>query len=294
MDPDEFEYACMWKYYRAECLADPTDDVFVHKYSANYTAMKYDKTGETQPFVFRKMQVSALRADDPLSGPNGSFIVCDEAPLSSCLQAKKNLFFVMPREHVSASRGPFFVADHFSFMVNKGVAERKQLQFHMTVYTPFPEDLPKGQVGRVKCHMPLKFPLPYSEESFLESGLIENLRPYSPTLYPLFTRPWSSQSYQTGGTGQRRRRARRLPSSEGDFDHVWRRLPIDRLLVFGQRSRVFGWDITMIVTTRFRDGSNVEDAHVFRVRSTDDLREEIGKRFEGLDYDDFVPIPDVG
>lgn len=292
MDPYEFEYACLWKYCRAQCLAYPTDDVFVHKYSANYTAMKYDKTGEMQPFVFRKMLVSALRTDDPLSGPNGSFLVCDEAPLSSCLQAKKNLFFVMPKEHVSASRGPFFVADHFSFMVNKGVAEHKQLQFHRTEYIPVSNDIPKGGAVRVKCHMPLKFPLPYSEESFMESGLIENLRPYSLTLYPLFTRPW--RPLQAGGTGQRRRRARRMPSSEGDFDHVWRRLPIDRLLVFGQRSRVFGWDVTMIVTTRFRDESNVEDAHMFRVRSTDDLREEIGKRFEGLDYDDFVPIPDVG
>ena len=291
MDPYEFEYACMWKYYRAECLANPTDNVFVHKYSANYTAMKYDKTGAIQPFVFRKMQVSALRADDPLSGPNGTFIVCDEPPLSSCLQAKKNLFFVMPRDHVSASRGPFFVADHFSFMVNKGVVERKQLQFHMTEYTPVLNDIPKGSAVHVKCHMPLNFPLPHSEESFLESGLIDNLRPYSPTLYPLFTRPWSPG--QAGGTGQRRRRARRLPSSEGDFDHVWRRLPIDRLLVIGQLSRVFGWDITMIVTTRFRDESNVKDAHVFRVRSTDDLREEIGKRFEGLDRDDFEPVPDM-
>ena len=90
------------------------------------------------------------------------------------------------------------------------------------------------------------------------------------------------------------RRGARTPPSEGDFGHVWRRLPIHQLLVFGQRSRVLGWDITMIVTTRFRDESNVEDAHVFRVRSTDDLREEIEKRFEGLARDDFEPTPEVG
>jgi hypothetical protein len=297
MNPHEFDYACMWRYYRS--AGTPTVDsadkdiAFAHHYRADYSALKkYDKDGDVRPFIFKKMQVAILKDSDPLSGPHGTYVVVDGAPLTGCLQAKKNLYVVTPVLHDNGS-DRILACDHFSFSANKGVVERKQLQFHRTEYVPISATkLQTGNIRRIPSFMPLKFQLPANEAAFLKTGYIDSLSDHSSTLFELFTRPWSAFGNGGGRQDTRRRRLRRMPPSEGDFDHIWTRLPIYSLLVLGVPSTVSGhWDVTMVVTDRYKDERFMEAAYLFRVRSTDDLRVEIGKRFEGQIWDDYTPVP---
>jgi len=134
----------MYRYYRK--FGQPTDDVFVHMYNADYQAMKYKRTravaGPIQPYVQPMMQVRKVPDADSLSKDNGTFLVCRVEP-DKC----QRLYVVTPTINTSKFDGSNFItADHFTFQVNHGggVPASKRLQMHRTMYLPIPNASKNG------------------------------------------------------------------------------------------------------------------------------------------------------
>jgi hypothetical protein len=148
--------------------------------------------------------------------------------------------------------GDVFVADHFSFCVEKG-DPRKPVHLHLTMYLPLPSIPNQGFVSRVQNYVTTSLTIPRDLGAFRESvapgptlarwsGLLKDLmlRPYDPVAAALHHAVGGKGGKKAGSAARRRRRrqaAAAAAATDGDertpFEREWFRLPLRRLLVFG-------------------------------------------------------------
>ena len=132
-----FEYNEMWHHY-VDNVGEPTDDIYVKVYNANYV----DNKNKCVPFLNHGMDAFKIKDSDPLLShglfQHGTFVVANKKA-NRC----KNLFIVMPKK-----QDDLFVADHFTFFLNKGVSKENTLQLHWTLYYPV-----FGNIGGATIHI---------------------------------------------------------------------------------------------------------------------------------------------
>ena len=300
----------MWKHY-VERVGEPTEDIFVRIYSADYVTMKYDKQKELKPFMHVGMDAWRLPDQDVMIEKHklfeyGVFVVADkvhDAIDRGKAVRKKNLFIVTPAKH-----NAFFVANHFSFLINKGSS--MPLHFHRTSYVPYDGHLTGRQGATVHMlnHLPETFVLPSTATEFQRSDmLVEGLKGFATPIYDILTRAWrfpnevrsltlTKHNPQTGGS-RRRHRQQRLTNL--GFDYMFRILPIHKILVFGIKRRIENielFDVTVIVRDRLHHAPNHSDfAFVLEMTGADmhddeRLELEIARCMHNKSWDDFVDI----
>lgn len=290
----DFVYSNMWKYY-CNNVGEPTDEIFVRIYDVDGDARRYikenakkyvkenktDEFGHIQLFLNRGCVAKKLPPDDPLSGPHGTYIVCDKPPLNKNKQEKKNLFIVTPYLHTN-ERESVLTGDHYSFLVNYGVQADKRLQFHQTTYAPRRQDFSFGGYFHDKCHLPLRFQIPNDPDEF-KGMLTQPVQHNAPFIKSMLSRPWTER--QEGGG--KSKKSRKMPSENGTFNDIWKHLPIVKLVVIGLRVRS-GFDVTIFIKDSLRhDSISLSRAFAFHMKSSQDLHDVIAEKFAGWKWDDF-------
>jgi hypothetical protein len=233
-----FTYSSWWHIVSG--LGEPCKDVFVHNYSPDFRAMKASSSGAIVPFLHRGMSARRLPDNDeivkirPRKYEYGAYVVVNSADTVE-RQTKntrvKNLYIV----DVAAKRvddDVVFVADHFTFMINPGDKSGKKLHLHRTEYIPFSKET--GRVARTPNHLPLKFELPSSADTFTNGPMTHmNFKPWAPWLHGILKTHAIPQDHQSGGGSKRRNRKKlRASSRVQSFDDIWWNLPIESIWVF--------------------------------------------------------------
>ena len=295
----EFEYGKMWKHYM-DRVGQPTDDVYVRCYSTDYVAMKYNNNNEKKPFKHAGMHVWKIKENDTIHKhkmfEHGAFVIGDKKA-----SRKKNLFIVAPEKIKD-----FFVANHFSFMLNKG--STLPLHFHMTNYIPLYHAFPNGEKGlvvHISNHLPDKFEMHTTLGEFKNSSVIsDGLQEFASPMFDILSRPWVhpiesrdqfNNSHSQVGNG--RRRFRRYKFTNMNFCDMFRILPIHKIFVFAIKRNDGKLDVTIIIRDRLHHVPNHGDfAQVLKLsRDTYDndekLEAEIARCMHNKSWQDFVDIP---
>ena len=302
-----FEYGKMWRHY-IDRVGQPTDDIYVRVYSTDYVTMKYDKNNEKKPFKHAGMHAWKINKNDLIYKhkmfEHGAYVLGDKIE-----NRKKNLFVVAPEKIKD-----FYVANHFSFLLNRGSA--MPLHFHMTNYIPYPGHLAgtQGIVVRFSNHLPNNFSLPLTVHEFMSSDLLlEGLYGFASPIHDILSRPWvhpteSRSQRQEGAPAEaknllqvgngRRRRFRRYKFTTMDFHNMFRILPIHKIFVFAMKRYDDTFDVTIIIRDRLHHVPNHGDfAFVLKMTrydlyDDDTLEMEIARCMHNKSWQDFVDIPD--
>jgi hypothetical protein len=291
----DFEYAAFWKHCRDQ-LGDPTDDLQVHVFDADYRAMKYDRSRERVPFLHRSMEARRIPDADPITSRSpsaalGTFLVFDR---SKKIARKKCMFFVVPSSYDREGFAPVVTADHFTFLQNYDVPERKRLQLHFTHYLP-DRNPERGGAVRDANHLPLRFEMPEDASEFASSVIVNaEASRHSASLFELFRRSYVFTTRSAGGgkagkkQQQRRRRDRRPEQGGGGgFDDLWRDLPIHRIVMFSM-----GGCLTVCITDRFKRDRAGAMSHAYVLRTGNggfalDACAQVAQRMAGRTWESF-------
>ena len=291
----DFEYAAFWRHCR-DHLGEPTDDLQVHVFDADYQAMKYDRSRAQKPFLHRSMEARRIPDTDPIAAAAadslGAFLVLDRNEEGGVDTAKRVMFFVVPSSYDREGFDTVVTADHFTFLQNYDVPERKRLQLHFTHYLP-DRNPERGGAVRDSNHLPLRFRMPDNASEFASSVIVNaEASRYSASLFELFRRPYVAQTQtqtQTGGgkRGLRRRRRGAGAVGGGGFDDLWRDLPIHRIVMLS-----VGGFVTVCITDRFkRDrAGTMSHAYVLRHPPHGDIHiacAQVARRMEGMTWESF-------
>jgi hypothetical protein len=235
---DMFRYSAFWHAFRQ--LGTPADDVRCHLYEADYVAMKYGGTRQPEnnpePFKHRGFLARRLDEDDPLVRAHperyqyGAYVVFPRDEQRKALY----LVDVTRREITDDVPEPpetrvLFTADHFTLIVNDRDTTGNKLHLHRTEY--YPNTFERGQVVRRLAPLPLEFPLGSLKDLQARLGSLGNMTRW---VHAILTRPESTVNTTTGGSRGRRRRSFGRPrraARVATFDDIFRRLPVDKLLV---------------------------------------------------------------
>ena len=310
----DFEYGKMWKHYM-DRVGHPTDDVYVRVYSTEYVAMKYNSdNNEIKPFKHAGMHAWKIDKSDPIYKhkifEHGAFVLGDKKE-----NRKKNLFIVALEKIKN-----FFVANHFSFMLNKGSSaktrQRPPLHFHWTNYVPYYSH-PTGMLGNVvhiQSHLPDKFDIPLTLKEFTSSGMLsKGLDGLAFPVFDILTRPRvhptetrtpsqtliQNSKVSSMQVGNGRRRYRHYKFMTMNFCNMFRILPIHKIFVFavkheGVEQGVDNFDVTIIVRDRLHHVHNHGDfAFVLKLTrdelyNDDRLETEIARCMHNKSWQDFV------
>lgn len=171
-----------YKHHRNPILCDTSEpELCVHVIEAAQRIKgKNAKLGSATKFIHKGIPSSNITklkflAPNTKLNPNGIYVVLD----SDANNAEyKKLFFVFPHECV-VNNQTLIVADHFSFMYNKGATE-KQVNMHLTTYVFNPVNIAVGHPFHTPGHFSQNKSMP--------------LFPSYPSNYKeLFTEEWPAQ-----------------------------------------------------------------------------------------------------
>lgn len=194
-----FAYAGYFDRMRG--VGTPCDDVVVRTYDADYRAMKFNSSKAKSKFKMSFLTVRKLALDDPLAFPHGGYVGYDD-PVN---ERKKRLYVIAPVEHGSEVHGTYFVADHWSFLVNAGKPVEERLQLHFTCYTPNPYATPRLLLGKTDHYanpLPLEFELPATAAEWTASPLVaDRLRGAGNVMHGVLSRPWLTRQPASRGGG---------------------------------------------------------------------------------------------
>jgi len=275
----------MYRFYKG--FGEPTNDVFVQMYNADYHAMKYlravppQPTGERTTFLQPAMQVRKVPPEDSLSTVYGTFILSRQGVSDKC----QRMYVVVPKTHEDAFGGrAFLTADHFTFQTNNGggVPADKKLQLHRTAYIPSPDRPDAGITYHAQSHLPRCFAIPADVRAFGEY-LTVDVAPFASYLHNLMCRPATSGPVPAPPSEGGARRCRTARAA--NFSQMWQVLPIHRLIVVGIRNGD-GFDVTVFVFDRFNN-SSLSRAVMFRTDAEKDICTTIANYFKDYCWDDF-------
>jgi hypothetical protein len=290
-----FKYASWWNAMIEYGI--PRDDVYVHHYTPDFSAMKFSRKGEAEPFLHRGMVAKEIPQDHPLmikyqeDFQYGGYIVQAAAHTHEDQEKKhkkKELYVVNIVKHIAPfSHGnTMFTADHLSFLINHSV--RLKLQMHRTSYAG-------GRADAIENHLPLQFSLKTVQEFTAEHIHKQRFSPYTDALYDVITMlPSSSEQQQVGGKSKKRKTRRQVHVES--FDDIWWNLPIRFMRVFvvptpgGNGTH----DISVYAIHRLQRDRDLTDNLAFfrrvpslRAQSEPELRRIIGEMMTGITPEDF-------
>lgn len=297
----EFDYNTFHSFYSE--LGEVTTEVKVHEYTADYSAMKYDKTGTVQPFCYRSFVTRKVPRNHPVISlhprrfPHGCFVIFPEQH-----KPQKPLYIITPTLQTVRNTGEIILTgDHYSFVVNKNSVPQKALNFHRTEYTPSQDTAQKGRVYHYFSPLPRQFRLTPASLKLLLTDALESSADF---LYTLFSQPWGELHTHTGGTSyQSIRRRRTATHHQRRFSDIWRSLPIHKMTVICMRvpPGITGTEQMMHVTviahdrlhhtTTWRVARHLQ-LPVANMNDVPKLEAAIARAFEGMQWDDFREAPE--
>ena len=290
----DFQYS---EWFRdVSTLGEPCDDVFAYVYTPDF-GKGLDSTGTLVPFLSRGMVVRRMPADlslvrkHPGRYTHGAYVVSD---------AKRNLFVVdVARKTVvddDSDRGEavLYVADHFSFFVNKGDPRGLKLHAHRTEYLP--ANSTQGSTVRFKNPLRLAFRLPASAQEFVGSDMVHpQMRRNAAWLYDVLRMAAPTDVVVGGGSKTRGRRTAQRDCR--DFDDVWQFLPLRSMLIVAvpNPDAPGRHDVTVFLRHRLGTGRDVLEScrsYFARMSSRDaaneaKVQDAVADCMRGLTHDDF-------
>jgi hypothetical protein len=287
-----FRYSQMYRFYRS--FGEPTDDIFVHVYSANYRAMKYATStsgalGPVTPFMVQSMQARRVPSGHELTrripaahSAYGTYMVSRRDNNDKC----QRLFIVRPQVHTRPTGETIVTGDHYSFHVNRGASVETRLQLHKTIYTPAPLALSTGFKGKIENFIPLCFDIPGDVSAFRDALMdSDEFKADAVFLHSLMTTPSQDQTADAVVGGGKKCRTRRAAT----FEEMWYVLPLHRVMVVGVRNGD-GFDVTVFIYTRLR--VSTPHSMFLRVQHERDVTADIARHFKRFCWNDFVHNPD--